>query len=101
MFLTLDSKFSITQSVCSNEAFLELSAAIIQGARVRIATMFDTHCSLLRNHIIHCWTFVLYSYKTLEVSIFDSNMLERREVFDLGMKSSLYISWLSPIPAVF
>jgi hypothetical protein len=101
MFLTLDSKFSITQSVCSNEAFLELSAAIIQGARVRIATMFDTHCGLLRNPIIHCWTFVLYPYKTLEVSIFDSNMLERIEVFDLGMKSSLYISCLSPVPAVF
>ncbi len=99
MFLTLDSKFSITRSVCSNEAFLELSAAIIQGARV--ATMFDTHCSLVSNHIIHCWTFVLYSYKTLEVSIFDSNMLERIEVFGLGMKSSLYISWLSPTPAVF
>ncbi|CAK9213792.1 unnamed protein product [Sphagnum troendelagicum] len=52
MFLTLDSKFLITRSVCSNEGFLELSAAIIQGARVRIATMFDTHCSLLRSHII-------------------------------------------------
>ncbi|CAK9215684.1 unnamed protein product [Sphagnum jensenii] len=70
MFLTLDSKFLITRSVCSNKAFLELSAAIIQGARVRIATMFDTHCSLLRNHIIHCWTFVLYSYKTLEEMVF-------------------------------
>ncbi|CAM6019544.1 unnamed protein product [Sphagnum balticum] len=70
MFLTLDSKFSITRSVCSNEAFLELSAAIIQGARMRIATMFDTHCSLLRIHIIHCWTFFLYSYKILEEMVF-------------------------------